>query len=73
MKETTMTSWVIMIGPRGLPTEVLSRRNAAINQAIAEPEVKERLLKGRRRDLSAGDAGWNRRVAGRRALSLLPG
>jgi len=45
MKETTMTSWVIMIGPKGLPTEVVSRLNAAINQAIDEPEVKERLLK----------------------------
>jgi tripartite-type tricarboxylate transporter receptor subunit TctC len=41
----TMTSWVIMIGPKGLPAEIVNRLNGAINQAIAEPDVKERMLK----------------------------
>lgn len=45
MKDTTMTSWVIMIGPRGLPPEIVARLNGAINEAIAEPDVKERMLK----------------------------
>jgi tripartite-type tricarboxylate transporter receptor subunit TctC len=45
MKGTALTSWVIMIGPKGLPAEITSRLNAAINQAIAEPDVKERLRK----------------------------
>ena len=45
MKNTTMTSWVIMIGPKGMPAEIVLRLNAAINEAIAEPDVKERLLK----------------------------
>ena len=45
MKGATMTSWVIMIGPKGMPAEIVTRLNAAINAAIAEPEVKERLLK----------------------------
>jgi len=42
---TTVTSWVIMIGPKGLPAEIVKRLNAAINDALAEPDVKERLLK----------------------------
>lgn len=45
MKDTVMTSWVIMIGPKGLPTEIVNKLNAAINEAITEPDVKERLLK----------------------------
>lgn len=40
-----MTSWVIMIGPRGMPAEIVARLNAAINEAIGEPDVRERLLK----------------------------
>ena len=45
MKDTTMTSWVIMIGPKGLPAEIVTRLNKAIVEAIADPDVKERLLK----------------------------
>lgn len=41
----TMTSWVIMIGPKGIPAEITARLNAAINEAIKEPDVRERLLK----------------------------
>lgn len=41
----TMTSWVIMIGPKGLSAEIVARLNGAINEAIAEPDVKERMLK----------------------------
>lgn len=45
MKDTTMTSWVIMIGPKGMPAAIVARLNGAINAAIAEPDVKERMLK----------------------------
>lgn len=45
MKGTTMTSWVIMIAPPGVPAEIVARLNKAINDAIAEPDVRERLLK----------------------------
>ncbi|MGH8429631.1 MAG: Bug family tripartite tricarboxylate transporter substrate binding protein, partial [Solimonas sp.] len=45
MKDATMTSWVIMIGPKGMPAAIVDRLNAAINEAIAEPDVKEKLLK----------------------------
>ncbi|TAJ90411.1 MAG: tripartite tricarboxylate transporter substrate binding protein [Reyranella sp.] len=45
MPGAAMTSWVIMIGPRGLPPEIVTRLNSAINEAIADPTVRERLLK----------------------------
>jgi tripartite-type tricarboxylate transporter receptor subunit TctC len=34
-----------MIGPAGMPAEIVARLNKAINDAIAEPDVKDRLLK----------------------------
>jgi tripartite-type tricarboxylate transporter receptor subunit TctC len=45
MTGATMTSWVIMIGPRGIPAEITAKLNAAINEAISEPDVRDRLLK----------------------------
>ena len=45
MKDTIMTSWVIMIGPKGLPAGIVKRLNSAIDDAIAEPDVQGRLLK----------------------------
>jgi len=45
MKDAKMTSWVIMMGPKGMPPEIVAKLNKAINEAIAEPDVKERLLK----------------------------
>lgn len=45
IKGTAMTSWVIMIGPPGVPAEIVTRLNKAINDAIADPDVRERLLK----------------------------
>lgn len=44
LKDMTLTSWVIMIGPKGLPGPIVKRLNDAINAAIAEPDVKERML-----------------------------
>jgi len=41
----TMTSWVIMIGPKGMPADITARLNSAINRAISEPDVRDRLLK----------------------------
>ncbi len=45
MPGASMTSWVIMIGPKGIPAEIVTRLNTAINEAISEPDVRERLLK----------------------------
>jgi tripartite-type tricarboxylate transporter receptor subunit TctC len=44
MPDTTMTSWVIMIGPAGMPADVVGRLNRAINDAISSPAVREQLL-----------------------------
>ena len=42
---TTMSSWVIMIGPAGIPAEIVAQLNGAINLAIGDPAVREKLLK----------------------------
>lgn len=44
LPDTTMTSWVIMIGPRGMPPEVVTRLNTEINAAISDPAIRQRLL-----------------------------
>lgn len=45
LKGATMTSWVIMMGPPGMPSDVVGKLNAAINEALADASVRERLLK----------------------------
>jgi tripartite-type tricarboxylate transporter receptor subunit TctC len=37
------TLWAGFFGPRGLPTEIATRLNTAINKVIVEPEIKARL------------------------------
>jgi len=37
------TTWFGVFGPRGLPSEVVSRVNAAANQVLKDPEVVDRL------------------------------
>jgi len=39
-----VTAWTGVIAPAGLPRAVLDRLNAAVNAAIASPELKERLF-----------------------------
>jgi tripartite-type tricarboxylate transporter receptor subunit TctC len=41
---TRLSSWVIMIGPKDLPAEIVTRLNSAINEAISDESVKARLL-----------------------------
>jgi len=43
-KDSQITSWVIMIGPKGIPAPIVKRLNDAINAVIAEPDVMERML-----------------------------
>lgn len=38
-------TWFGMYGPKGMPADVVTRVNRAINQALADPEVKERLAR----------------------------
>ena len=38
-------TWFGIYGPKGMPTELVQRVNTAINQALADPEVKDRLAR----------------------------
>jgi tripartite-type tricarboxylate transporter receptor subunit TctC len=48
-----LENWFAVIGPRGMPDAVVAQLNAAIRAAIAEPQLRERLL-------IAGVAPWTR-------------
>jgi tripartite-type tricarboxylate transporter receptor subunit TctC len=48
-----LENWFAVIGPRGLPPEVTAALNRAVRTAIAEPQLRERLL-------VAGVAPWTR-------------
>lgn len=48
-----LENWFAVIGPRGLPEAVTAQLNRAIRSAIAEPQLRERLL-------VAGVAPWTR-------------
>ena len=37
-------NWQGLIGPKGLPAEVIKQLNAACNKALQDPEVKEKIL-----------------------------
>ena len=39
------STWFGLYGPKALPPEVVARVNAAANQALADPEVKDRLAR----------------------------
>ena len=38
-------TWFGLFGPKGLPAEVLTKVNAAANQALVDPEVKDKLAR----------------------------
>ena len=40
----TMT-WFGMYGPKGMPADLAARVNAAVNQALQDPDVKDRLAR----------------------------
>jgi len=37
------STWNVMVGPRGLPPEIVARLSAAANASLAEPDVRSRL------------------------------
>ena len=41
-----LTLWYGLAGPRGMPADVVARLNKAMKDAIADPEVRDRLTKG---------------------------
>lgn len=38
-------TWFGVFGPKGLPSEIVTRVNQAINQTVADPEVREKLAR----------------------------
>jgi len=40
-----VTTWYGVFAPRGTPPDVVARLNKALNESIAEPAVRERLIK----------------------------
>ena len=40
----TLSAWVAVLAPRGTPAAVVERLNGAVNQALGDPALRERLL-----------------------------
>jgi len=38
-----ISAWYVVLGPRGMPPEVVRRLNVEVNKAIQDPELRERL------------------------------
>ena len=45
VKDFDISSWLGMFGPAGFPAEAVAKLNEAVNQIVASPAVKEKLLK----------------------------
>lgn len=43
LNDFTFTAWIGLYGPPGLPREIVSRANAALNQALSDPATRERM------------------------------
>jgi tripartite-type tricarboxylate transporter receptor subunit TctC len=41
-----LTLWYEIVGPKGMPQDVVDKLNKAIKAALAEPDVKEKLVTG---------------------------
>ena len=44
--EFQLTLWYEIVGPKGLPPDIVDKLNKAIKAALAEPDVKEKLVSG---------------------------
>src|SRR5918911_4421184 len=40
----TLSAWVSVLAPRNTPMDIVNRLNAAINEALAQPDLRERLI-----------------------------
>jgi len=40
----TLSAWVSVLAPRNTPMDIVNRLNAAINHALAQPDLRERLI-----------------------------
>jgi tripartite-type tricarboxylate transporter receptor subunit TctC len=46
LKEANNTAWYGIVGPAGLPKDVIAKVNAAANKALTDPDVKRHLAEG---------------------------
>ena len=57
LKDYETTTWVSMYAPKDAPTEVAEKLTAAVNAALADPEVQKRFDKRRHRQAARDRAG----------------
>jgi len=73
-----LTLWYEIVGPKGLPQDIVDKLNRAIKAALAEPDVKEKLVSGNttvvgnspdeaRAFVAAETARWNAAVKNAKA------
>jgi tripartite-type tricarboxylate transporter receptor subunit TctC len=41
--QVVVSNWLGLIGPKGMPADVVARLNATFNQALAAPEMREKI------------------------------
>jgi tripartite-type tricarboxylate transporter receptor subunit TctC len=58
------TSWTGLFAPAGTPPEIVARLNAAINEALATPELKAALGKLGNRPLGGRPEDLTRKIEG---------
>jgi tripartite-type tricarboxylate transporter receptor subunit TctC len=46
IKGMVMSNWFGVVGPKNMPPAIVAKLNAAINQALADPDVKEKITQG---------------------------
>jgi tripartite-type tricarboxylate transporter receptor subunit TctC len=44
LQDFTFTAWIGLYAPRGVPPEVVGRLNAALNQAVQDPNARSRII-----------------------------
>ena len=73
-----LTLWYEIVGPKGLPQDIVDKLNRAVKAALAEPDVKEKLVSGNttvvgsspdeaRAFVTAETARWNAAVKNAKA------
>lgn len=45
LPDTDLSSWFVLMAPSGTPAPVIATLNKAVNEALAQPEVRERIIK----------------------------
>jgi tripartite-type tricarboxylate transporter receptor subunit TctC len=46
IKGMVMSNWFGVVGPKNLPPAIVAKLNQAINQALADPELKDKIVSG---------------------------